>query len=181
MRHSQILASKQLFFCLFRLVAIAPGRWRRRETNNLWAKSQELRSCCGGGRTRKRLTSEAGTARCFALQPVFKQHPDSFLIKHENPSSEHADPAVPALSFLPWNTFFFFSSPNVCNPKPHSTKTKNPFIKSMRFYNLWHAKETEENTRCLVRHAIHALHDPRIYRSLCSPSLPASQWNLHVN
>lgn len=84
------------------------------------------------------LTFKAGTVRCFALQPVFKQHPNSFLIEHENPSREHADPAY-QLSFC--SLGMYFSSSHVCNRKPHRSKTKTPFMKYV-VVNLWHINRT---------------------------------------
>ena len=85
------------------------------------------------------LTFKAGTVRCFALQSVFKQHPGSFLIKHENPSREHADPAVPALFFAQLKCTFH---PQMVVTVNHiKAKLKLPFIKYVAV-NLWHVNET---------------------------------------
>lgn len=62
----------------------------KQSTSNPPLKSLHVKSCCGGEKLiRQRF--KAGRTTCSALQPVFKQHPDSFLTEHENSSTEHAD------------------------------------------------------------------------------------------
>lgn len=105
MRHFQLLGLKQLVGPLQADRNCARTEETARNKQPMSNPSQNHSrwgTAAAEGRLRT-LTFKAGTVRCFALQPIFKQHPDSFLIEHENPSREHADPAVAALfAHLEW-------------------------------------------------------------------------------
>lgn len=137
MRHFQLLGLKQLVGPLQadRNCARTEETARNKQPmSNPLQNHSRWGAAAAEGRLRT-LTFKAGTVRCFALQPVFKHYPDSFLIKHENPSREHADPAVPDFRFPALHTKWAKSSLGMDFSSSNQFKAKAKL--KLHLLNMW--------------------------------------------
>lgn len=146
---------------LFRLIAIVQGRRRRRETNNLWAI--RCKTTVGEELPPRRKDSEGWHSR-LAQWDVLHSSQSSNGIQTAFWSSMKAhqeNMQILLYQLSPRSQGVYFSSSNVCKPKPHRNETKTPFKKYV-VVNLWHLKRNTQSSKCqLLRHLQSSLYVSR--------------------